>query len=171
MIWRRDADALAHQGPAVPLDQIQIGIHLVGPIHRDVDLHLETDQRDAELPRERRRGLGHGHTTHAEAVAHAGGERPHERRCGPARAEPHGGVVLDEPEGPARESTERFRCVELHAFRTHNTIPELPPASQRPAASACQARSVSPTDHAWATQPRGVKGGSPSKISATEPTP
>src|SRR5439155_1135520 len=43
-------------------------------------------------------------------------------------AEPHGGVVLDEPEGPASERTERFRWVEVHAFRPHNTIGSLLPA-------------------------------------------
>jgi hypothetical protein len=35
---------------------------------------------------------------------------------------------------------------------------------------ACQARSVSATLHAWATQPSGRNGASPSKISAIEPT-
>ena len=34
---------------------------------------------------------------------------------------------------------------------------------------ACQARSVSETLHAWATQPSGRNGASPSKISAIEP--
>src|SRR5439155_16418342 len=79
-----------------------------------------------------------------EAVAHAGGEHPHERRGGPARAEPHDGVVLDEPEGPACESAERFRCVELHVPAP---ITRSPTCRQRlnAAASACRARSVSPT--------------------------
>ena len=34
-----------------------------------------------------------------------------------------------------------------------------------------QARRISPTVHAWAMQPRGVCGGSPSKISASVPRP
>ena len=34
----------------------------------------------------------------------------------------------------------------------------------------CQARRTSATLHAWATQPRGVNGGSASKISLIEPT-
>ena len=37
--------------------------------------------------------------------------------------------------------------------------------------SACHARSVSATLQTWAMQPRGANGGSPSKISAMEPTP
>src|SRR5438128_7834850 len=63
----------------------------------------------------------------------------------PIYAEPYAASGIDPSEGPACESTERFRCVELHASRTHNTIADSPPASQRPAASACRARSVSPT--------------------------
>src|SRR6266850_3045586 len=39
------------------------------------------------------------------------------------------------------------------------------------AASSCQARSVSATDHACAMHPRGANGESPSKISATDPSP
>src|SRR5205823_3627684 len=74
------------------------------------------------------RRLRDGHASHAEAVAHTGGESPQERCRGSARAEPHGGVVLDEPEGPASERTERFRWVEVHAFRPHNAI-GLPPAA------------------------------------------
>ena len=37
--------------------------------------------------------------------------------------------------------------------------------------SSCQARSVSATLHAWAMQPRGSNGASPSQISAIEPRP
>src|SRR3989454_1029699 len=125
---RRRHDALAHQGSAVPLDQVEVGIDLVGSVHRDIDIRLEADQRDAELPRELGRRLRDGHASHAEAVAHAGGESPQERCRGSARAEPHGGVVLDDPEGPASERTERFRWVEVHAFRPHNTIRSPPPA-------------------------------------------
>lgn len=40
-----------------------------------------------------------------------------------------------------------------------------------PPSISIQARSVSETLQAWAMQPRGVKGGSPSKISARLPTP
>jgi hypothetical protein len=37
--------------------------------------------------------------------------------------------------------------------------------------SSCHARKVSATLKAWAVHPFGVKGGSPSKISAIEPIP
>src|SRR5438128_803870 len=44
---------LAHGGPV----GVEVGIDLVGPIHRDIDVRLEADQRDAELPRELGRRL------------------------------------------------------------------------------------------------------------------
>src|SRR5213593_3815452 len=158
---RRRHDALAHQGSAVPFDQVEVGIDLVGSIHRDIDIRLEADQRDAELPRELGRRLRDGHAAHAEAVAHTGGESPHERCRGSARAEPHGGVVLDEPEGPASERTERFRWVGVHAFRTHNTIGSLLPAYPHGLLPADRRNPARPCAH-----PKGEEGSSMDAIVA-----
>src|SRR2546422_8811115 len=65
----------------------------------------------------------------------------------------------------------RGGCSDEGCGSTVTTVSGLAEARKSRPASSCQARSVSATDHACAMHPRGANGESPSKNSATEPSP
>ena len=108
-------DALAHQRPAIALDEVEPRVDLVGPVDRQLRRDLvEPGQRDAELAREPRRGLGGGNAAHRAPRLHLGPEGANERRRRAPRPEPD----------HARPRTERERA-RGHANRARPGSPAV----------------------------------------------
>ena len=93
-------DALARECAAVPLDEVEPGIDLVGAVDRDVEQVLgQLDHDEAQRGCERGRGARRGHALDPQSPRCLGGQRAHEGLRGPARAEPDAEV------GPASRAS------------------------------------------------------------------
>jgi hypothetical protein len=106
------------------------------------------------------------------------------------RHQPCGRLWIDVPRAPARETTRTITAaclcgdtleeiVGMPVVSRGAHVPRTPDAGSGGVAARdgspaeavrTQLRSTSATLHAWATHPRGVKGGSASKISLIDPT-
>ena len=95
----RGDDLLAHERAAESFDQVELGVDLVGAVHRDVERDRLVHERDAELARERGRRLRRGHGGHAQPFLHGLAEGVDERRGRLTGAEAHHVAGLDLREG------------------------------------------------------------------------
>src|SRR3989454_4595335 len=140
---RRGDDPFPHERSAIALDEVQLPIDLVGAVDGEVQLSLEANEADAELPGEARRLLGRRYAPDTEPVAHGRGEGADERAGRAAGAEADDDAVPDEVEGARRKRREWIagRCRHDSGRRPTTRIPLSPPAGSSGFAPSPCARS------------------------------
>ena len=140
-------DPLPHERAAIALDQVEVGIHLVRPVHRDVENpFLQADHRHPDLSREPRRCLRRGHAPNPQPARHPRPQRPDERGRRAARAQPHQRPVADMLQRPGGQPFElrlppgssRSRSGSLQSARRHRLRP--PRAGTRSGSLQCTPR-------------------------------